>query len=433
MDCKLVIKKQSSSDMVIALAGNPNVGKSTVFNGLTGLRQHTGNWPGKTVVNAQGYCKVGKQGFVMVDLPGCYSLMAHSVEEEIARDFICFEEPDAVVVVCDATCMERNLNLVLQTLEITGRVIVCVNLIDEAKRKGIKIDIDKLQTLLGVPVVECCARQGKGLDELMRAVKMVCLANDAPSIKLDYGNAVEEAIDELKNDMAIWPGLEPRWLAIRMLDGDNTLLAAIDNYCGCTLGNDEKLKGSIERARQRLVCSGMSIADFKDLIVTTLVDKAAYIAADAVHGAAQCYDEHDRRIDSILTSKWTGFPVMFALLALIFYITIVGANYPSQLLSKALFELEKWLLALFNTTALPSWTYEILILGAYRVLAWVVAVMLPPMAIFFPLFTLLEDLGYLPRIAFNLDKCFKMCSACGKQALTMWAVNNGMRKPDAGE
>ena len=132
VDSGLVIQKQTPEDQVVALAGNPNVGKSTVFNSLTGMNQHTGNWPGKTVASAQGYCVTKRQSYVMVDIPGTYSLMAHSAEEEVARNFICFGAPDAVVVVCDATCLERNLNLVLQTLEISDRVVVCVNLRDEA-------------------------------------------------------------------------------------------------------------------------------------------------------------------------------------------------------------------------------------------------------------------------------------------------------------
>ena len=152
VDAGLEIKKQTENDKVIAIAGNPNVGKSTVFNALTGMNQHTGNWPGKTVTNAQGYHQSKNYSYVMVDIPGTYSLMAHSAEEEVARNFICFGEPDGVIVVCDATCLERNLNLVLQTLEISSKVVVCVNLMDEAKRKNIEIDLQKLSKKLGVPV-----------------------------------------------------------------------------------------------------------------------------------------------------------------------------------------------------------------------------------------------------------------------------------------
>ena len=167
IDSGLEIKKQTLNDIVVAIAGNPNVGKSTVFNNLTGLNQHTGNWPGKTVTNAQGYCNTKNKSYVMVDIPGTYSLMAHSAEEEIARNFICFGEADAVIVVCDATCLERNLNLVLQTIEISSYVLVCVNLMDEAKRKNMKIDLKGLSKKLGVPVVGTIARKKKSLSALM--------------------------------------------------------------------------------------------------------------------------------------------------------------------------------------------------------------------------------------------------------------------------
>lgn len=166
LDKDLNIVRISKDDKVIALAGNPNVGKSTVFNNLTGLNQHTGNWPGKTVTNATGKYIHNKKDFILVDIPGTYSLMANSVEEEVARDFICFGNPDATVVIVDATCLERNLNLVLQTLEITENVLVCVNLMNEAKRKGIVINLEKLSSLLGVPVVGTSANIGKGLKEL---------------------------------------------------------------------------------------------------------------------------------------------------------------------------------------------------------------------------------------------------------------------------
>ena len=177
VDCGLEIRKRQEDDKVIALAGNPNVGKSTVFNEMTGMNQHTGNWPGKTVANAQGYANDGEQGYVMVDIPGCYSLMAHSTEEEVARDFICFENPDAVIVVCDATCLERNLNLVLQILEANRRAVVCVNLMDEAKKKSISIRFDVLEERLGVPVIGTAARSGKGLEQIYEGLKHVLELN----------------------------------------------------------------------------------------------------------------------------------------------------------------------------------------------------------------------------------------------------------------
>ena len=198
VDSGLEIKKQTPNDLVIALAGNPNVGKSTVFNGLTGLNQHTGNWPGKTVANAQGYCKSKKNSYVLVDIPGTYSLMAHSAEEEVARNFICFGGADAVAVVCDATCLERNLNLVLQTMEISAKTVVCVNLMDEAKRKNIKIDLKLLEQRLGVPVVGITARQKKQLNTLLSALDSVVGGERQKSFKTVYPKEIEEAISLLK-------------------------------------------------------------------------------------------------------------------------------------------------------------------------------------------------------------------------------------------
>ena len=195
VDSGLIIKKQSPNDKIIALAGNPNVGKSTVFNALTGMNQHTGNWPGKTVSNAQGCCKSEKHSYVLVDIPGTYSLMAHSAEEEVARNFICFGAPDAVAVVCDATCLERNMNLVLQTLEISSNVIVCVNLMDEARRKKISIDLKKLEERLGVPVIGVTARKKKSLKRLLEALDLACdkkTVNAAYRVK--YPEEIERAV-----------------------------------------------------------------------------------------------------------------------------------------------------------------------------------------------------------------------------------------------
>ena len=193
------IERVCSEDKVIALAGNPNVGKSTVFNSLTGLNQHTGNWPGKTVTNAQGRYKHKDKNYIMVDVPGTYSLMANSVEEEIARDFICFGNPDATVIVTDATCLERNLNLVIQTLEITSDVVVCVNLLDEAKRKKISINLEELSKELGVPVIGTSARNGIGLNELMDAVYDVTNKKTLRNpLKVHYDDGIEQAIGLLE-------------------------------------------------------------------------------------------------------------------------------------------------------------------------------------------------------------------------------------------
>lgn len=419
---ELVIIRSTPDDKVIALSGNPNVGKSTVFNNLTGLNQHTGNWPGKTVTNAQGKYTHRNQKFIMVDIPGTYSLMANSAEEEVARDFVCFGSPDATIVVTDATCLERNLNLVLQTLEITDKVVVCVNLIDEAKRKQIHIRFDKLANRLGVPVVPTSARSGRGLGELMDAVYDIANEQIATQpVRIRYDEAIEQAIELLQP--AIYQRVEgrinSRWLALKLLDGDQTLLHSIDKYLGFNLLDDPEILELLRRSKQLLSNRGIQPDQLRDRIVSRLIGIAEEISRETVTFENKQYNQTDRRIDRILTSKIFGHPIMLALLAFIFWLTISGANIPSKLLSDFLFGIEEKLTGLFTALSAPQWLHGILVLGIYRTLAWVISVMLPPMAIFFPLFTLLEDLGYLPRVAFNLDNFFKKACAHGKQALTM--------------
>ena len=417
------IQKLSPDDKVIALAGNPNVGKSTVFNALTGLNQHTGNWPGKTVTNAQGRCTAGGRSYVMVDIPGAYSLMAHSAEEEVARNFICFGEPDAVVVVCDATCLERNLNLVLQTLEISRRVVVCVNLMDEAERKGIKLDLELLSGRLGVPVVGTTARRKKSLRLLTDCLERVCSAPEpGEPFSVRYPDAIEDAVALLEPlvEEKSAGRLNSRWLSLRLLDQDDSLIREINACLGEDFLRDEALQSALGEAMALLRERGVENTDqLKDMTVAALIHSAEAICCGAVTCERSQYAETDRRLDRLLTGRLTGYPVMLALLALIFWLTISGANYPSQLLADGLFRVQDRLTELFEYLNAPDWLHGLLVLGAYRVLAWVVSVMLPPMAVFFPLFTLLEDAGYLPRVAYNLDKPFKRCCACGKQALTM--------------
>ncbi|MEE1005617.1 MAG: ferrous iron transport protein B [Acutalibacteraceae bacterium] len=422
VDSGLIIKKQSPNDKIIALAGNPNVGKSTVFNALTGLNQHTGNWPGKTVANAQGYCKSDKHSFVLVDIPGTYSLMAHSAEEEVARNFICFGAPDAVAVVCDATCLERNMNLVLQTLEISSNVIVCVNLMDEAKRKKINIDLKKLEERLGVPVIGVTARKKKSLKRLLDALDAACdKKNENSPYKVIYSPEIEKAITLVEPEAKrLSKGkINSRWLSLKLLDGDSSLLCEI---CGC-LGDDflknPALFASLNRARETLQKSGITREKLKDSTVSAVVAAAEKICDGAVTYEKKQYSGRDRRIDRLLTGKLTAYPFMFLLLGVIFWLTITGANYPSELLSRLFALIGDKLDAAFTALGAPDLLHGALVDGVYRVLTSVIAVMLPPMAIFFPLFTLLEDSGYLPRIAYNLDRPFKRCKACGKQALTI--------------
>lgn len=402
----LDIKLNSNDDIIVALAGNPNTGKSTVFNSLTGLNQHTGNWTGKTVTTAQGNYKYKDKNFILVDLPGTYSLLSNSAEEEVARDFICFANPNTTVVVTDATCLERNLNLVLQILEMTDKVVVCVNLMDEAKRKRIQIDLRKLSELLGVPVIGTNARSGEGLEELMDAVYKVSHGEIAPkSLRIQYNDNIEETIHSIENGirLSINNRINSRWVSLKLIDGDITILNSFNKYLGFDLA------GQLNE----------EYGNLRDQIVSGIVKLAENISSQVVHTEKQNHNELDRKIDDILTSKIFGIPAMLALLGVIFWITIEGANIPSKAIAYVLFGIEDRLTDLFMSYNLPNWLHGLLVLGVYRTLAWVISVMLPPMAIFFPLFTLLEDLGYLPRVAFNLDSFFKRACAHGKQALTM--------------
>jgi len=397
-----------SGDLIfptVALAGNPNVGKSTLFNALTGLHQHTGNWPGKTVASAEGLCRLGSKPFRLVDIPGTYSLMAHSQEEEVARNYLLFEKPDAVIIVCDATCLERNLNLVLQALEITRRAVVCVNLMDEARRKGIRVDLKALGEALGVPVVGVSARHSRTLEPLLSALESLFSAPPDPPFTVDYPIQIEAAVQQLLPRVeALHLPLPSRWLCLRLLERDASLL--------------NELVRRFPEAADLLPASPMQPHAARRRIVTGLVAKAESIARQTVSSAAG-YSLRDRRIDRLLTHPLTSFPIMLAALLFVFWLTVAGANAPSRWLARVLFGFQDQLSQWFIHLGAPRWLHGALVEGMYRVLAWVVSVMLPPMAIFFPLFTLLEDAGFLPRIAFNLDRPFKKCRACGKQALCM--------------
>ncbi len=416
------LKLKCEQGKVVALAGNPNVGKSTVFNALTGLKQHTGNWPGKTVSNAKGYCKSSENSYVLVDVPGTYSLMAHSAEESVARNFICFGKADAVVVVCDATCLERNLNLVLQTAETTENVIVCVNLMDEAKRKGIKIDLSALSRELNVPVVGTTARKKKTLDKLLYTLDGVTAEKKiGHCYRVKYPDEIEDAVTTVVRQVKRYTAdrLDPRWTALKLLERDDDLIKELNEFLGFEILNKPAVFDAVCTAEEMLLKKGITREKFKDSVVSALLAAAKKICDESVTLENAAYNSHDRKIDRILTGKYTAYPVMIALLALVFWITVAGANYPSEWLSRLFAFLGERFNGLLMSVSAPEWLRGALYDGVYRVLTWVTAVMLPPMAIFFPLFTLLEDLGYLPRIAYNLDKPFKRCKACGKQALTI--------------
>ena len=419
IDTSLSIRKKNPSVKTAAIAGNPNVGKSTLFNSLTNGRQHTGNWTGKTVSCAYGFCRSASHSYMLVDIPGTYSLLSHSPEEEAARNFLLFGGADAVVAVCDASCLERSLNLVLQILEITKNVLVCVNLLDEADRKGISIDLEKLSLLLGVPVIGTVAQDRRSRSRFLEGLDQLIANPPASPLQPVYSPAIEEAVSMLLPQADAWLNqqesacsLPPRWLALRLLEG-------LPLSKGSASPEAHSLVKRVEEARSMLRDLGISQEEFMDRLVEGLMRTAESIARETVTFSRTGQSRLDRRLDRIFTSRLTGYPVMAGLLALIFWLTLTGANYPSALLSRFFFKIQELLDLGLNMIGTPWWIQRPLIDGIYRVLAWVVSVMLPPMAIFFPLFTLLEEAGFLPRIAYNLDKPFMRCRACGKQALTM--------------
>ena len=403
--------------MRVGLIGNPNVGKSTIFNGLTGMRQHTGNWPGKTVAKATGYKVYNGISYQFEDLPGTYSLLAHSKEEEVTRDFVYFDDYDALIIVCDATALERNLNLVLQVLEITDKVVVCVNLLDEAKKKGIEVNLKKLSSLLKVPVVGMVARDKKGFKELLEILRDVSFKKEGYK-KSDYDAFIVKDFDKLK-----------RFIPSNFVNSENVILKYLSNDYSFINAFDFKYKTNLMRNLEAKYIKEDILNEFRnkgigyddiEVLMTEKVNEESFkICEKAVKYNKKNYDKKERIIDKYLTNKVTGIPIMLCLLFLILWITITLANIPSDFLYEKFFEFEDILYNFLINIHLPIWFTDMFVHGVYRVLAWVVAVMLPPMAIFFPLFTLLEDFGVLPRIAFNLDKSFEKCSSCGKQALTM--------------
>ncbi|EOU1570405.1 ferrous iron transport protein B [Clostridium perfringens] len=409
-------KGNTKEDYVVALAGNPNVGKSTVFNALTGLNQHTGNWPGKTVAKAEGYYEFKDSTIKIVDLPGTYSLLSNSEEEEIARDYICFNDPDIVVVVADATSLERNLNLFIQISEITDKAILCVNLTDEAEKRNIKIDLDLLSKELNANLVSSSARNGIGIEELKEAIFREITLKDSKKNAINYDSPIEKAIEEIEiilDEALEVPKRKKRWIALRILEGNTSILKSLYNKYNI----QEKYINMISKIKDELN-KDYKDQSVEDIIIKSIIKEAERIGNKVVKGGEE-YTDFQRKIDKILVSKSTGIPIMIMTLLVVLWITITLANYPSEMLANMFAHGEIYIRDFFSGLNLPSWISGILIDGIYVTLAWVISVMLPPMAIFFPMFTLLEDLGYLPRIAFNLDKCFKKCCACGKQALTM--------------
>ena len=368
-------------DYVIALAGNPNVGKSTVFNALTGLNQHTGNWPGKTVANAEGHYTFKDKTIKVVDLPGTYSLLSNSEEEEIARDYICFNEPDLVVVIADATSLERNLNLFFQISEISKRVVFCVNLIDEAKKKNINIDCNLLSKEIDATVVETAATKNIGIEQLKEVVLQEIQSNKEVKSRIKYDldiesgiRSIEKVIEKVNNNINE-KGL--RWISLRFLEGNLSIRNSIKFKYGFTIYDVDNILIEINEIRKR-----EREKPIEDRVIETLINEAERIGKKVVT-IEKKYDKFQRKLDKILVSKATGIPIMIMTLLVVLWITITLANYPSSMLANLFGQGEKYLREVFLNTSMPYWVGGILIDGIYVTLAWVISVILPPMAIFF--------------------------------------------------
>lgn len=367
----------------LTLAGVPNVGKSTVFNALTGMRQHTGNWTGKTVECAVGRFVKNGVRYTVTDLPGTYSLFTHSAEEDRARDFIMTGGADVTVVVCDGSCPERSLVLALQILELTHRCVIFFNLSDEAKKRGIRIDTRELSRILAVPVLTGTAKSKRDVERLLSVCTREAQTvgeRETEGYTVRYPREVEAAVE------------------------------ALERSGGSRREAVEAVYGEPE-------AWGLDRDGTRDKMAQAFDIACAKLCRRTVEGGNGERLKRDVLLDRLFTGKYTAFPVMALLILFVFWLTVKGANYPSAALWRTFCALGEQLRGVLSLWGCPAPVVSLLTDGVYRVTSWVVSVMLVPMAIFFPLFTLLEDLGYLPRVAFDLDRCFKGCGGCGKQAL----------------
>lgn len=405
------------SRRTVALVGNANVGKSTVFNEITGMKQHTGNWTGKTVDTASGEYYYKFNDYTLVDLPGTYSLLSSSEEERVARDFLIWNKVDCVVIVADSTNLLRNLNLVLQTLELTGNAVLLLNLWDEAVKRNIIIDKKKLSELLGIPVVSSTARSGKGVNELLEQVHKIVTGDCCPEqLRVKYVSPIEQAERRCEKGLSKYfkTDIDMRFLALRVLENDPSFNASLEkNLSGGFQDDFDVLK-----SREILSRFNFDGENYVQSVTASISQQAERIFSQSVKQLPSREEKKQNMIDRVLLGRYTAVPAMLLLVGVVLWLTMVGANYPSSILKSAFDAAEAWLASQSLALGIPDVIVNMVVHGVLRVLFWVVAVMLPPMAIFFPLFALLEAYGVLPRIAFNLDRGFEKCGACGKQALT---------------
>lgn len=405
------------SRRTVALVGNANVGKSTVFNEITGMKQHTGNWTGKTVDTASGEYYYKFNDYTLVDLPGTYSLLSSSEEERVARDFLIWNKVDCVVIVADSTNLLRNLNLVLQTLELTGNAVLLLNLWDEAYKRNIIIDKKKLSELLGIPVVSSTARSGKGVNELLEQVHKIVTGDCCPEqLRVKYVSPIEQAERRCEKGLSKYfkTDIDMRFLALRVLENDPSFNASLEkNLSGGFQDDFDVLK-----SREILSRFNFDGENYVQSVTASISQQAERIFSQSVKQLPSREEKKQNMIDRVLLGRYTAVPAMLLLVGVVLWLTMVGANYPSSILKSAFDAAEAWLASQSLALGIPDVIVNMVVHGVLRVLFWVVAVMLPPMAIFFPLFALLEAYGVLPRIAFNLDRGFEKCGACGKQALT---------------
>lgn len=384
----------------VVLAGNPNVGKSTVFNEITGSNQHTGNWTGKTVDLAKGNYYYKYNDYELVDLPGSYSLVASSKEEEVTRDYIESLNYDCLVCVLDATNLERNINLALQIAEVTDNIVFLLNLCDEAEKRNIDINTETLSQMLGAPVVKATARSGRGINNLLEQVHLIVTGALKPSVnKVTYVSPVEQSLRIMEK-----AGIS-RYKSIRYLETG-------------IQPDEQKQLNAYLKAQSVLERYNMNGDNFSRAVTLSVFQKSKRIYCTCVKKAPSKKEKREKILDKILMGKVTSVISMAVIFAVVLWLTIVGSNYPSEILKQLFDDFESFLYNTMINASLPIVFADLVVNGVLKVLLWVVAVMLPPMAVFFPLFALLEDFGVLPRIAFNLDPCFKSCGACGKQALT---------------